>query len=158
MRLKSSIECICEAAKQAIKEGRREFGVYKIYTAKIDLDVNIADINIDMWERSRKAVLESLPYSADIVVIDIKTYKTERGLHTIINYLYPHIIPEDTLNLIQLMLGDDIIRYKINKKRIERGISWDRANILFSRVLDRYGKEEDSRLKVALERIVGRIK
>ena len=141
-------------AREAILKGEKRVDGYCIYTAKIDLDVKIYKEDIEYWEQSRKAILE---YFTHCTLIDINTTYTDRGLHTVINYLYDRAISDENLNFIQLLLGDDIIRYKINARRIEKGISFEKANILFSKVLERYPHEE-SRLKVALERIVGEIK
>lgn len=142
---------LIEIAQQALLEGKREIGRYYIYTSKIDLDIHLDVTETEMWEHTRKAILESLGY----IVVDIVTNDTERGQHTIINHLYPQKVSDETLNFLQLMLGDDFFRFLINKRRIERGISWERSNILFSEILERYGKKEKDRLQIALEEIVG---
>lgn len=142
-------------AREAILKGEKKVEGYYIYTAKIDLDEKLEDgMYIYYWECTRKAIIE---FFGDIVV-DINTSKTERGLHTVIHYLCKVDLSEEKHNLMQLLLGDDIVRYKINKRRIERGINWEKANILFSRILERYPNEGDSRIKIALERIVGEVK
>ena len=140
-------------ARECILKGEKRVDVYCIYTAKIDLDVKLDEIERGVWEISRKLIIEGFGYT----VVDINTNETDRGLHTIINYLCMVKISDKHKNFIQLLLGDDVIRYKINTRRIEKGISFEKANILFSKVLERYPHEE-SRLKVALERIVGDIK
>ena len=143
-------ECILIGEKR-VEEGYN--GKY-IYTAKIDLDVKIEGVELRFWEESRRNLLEGY---LGHVVIDINTNETDRGLHTIINYLSSAKLCDEYKNFLQLLLGDDIIRYKINARRIEKGISFEKANILFSKVLERYPHEE-SRLKVAIARIVGEIK
>ena len=150
-------ELIDKARECILKGEKRVEGGYNgkyIYTAKIDLDVKIEGTELRFWEESRRNLLEGY---LGHVVIDINTNETDRGLHTIINYLCNIKLSDEYKNFLQLLLGDDIIRYKINARRIEKGISFEKANILFSKVLERYPHEE-SRLKVALERIVGVIK
>ena len=150
-------EDLIEKARKAILKGEKEVEDYFIYTAKIDLDVKLEGLGRKAWEETRRDMLEDM----SSIVVDINTTETERGLHTTINYIYSKkhaaYITDEYKNFLQLLLGDDIIRYKINQRRIERGISFEKANILFSKILHRYPHEE-SRLKVALERIVGDIK
>ena len=160
-----NVEELIERAREAILKGEKRFGEYFIYTAKIDLDEKLSweyiktksyvwTSEIDQWNTTRRTIMESL----GLVVIDINTTETERGQHTIINYLSKSNIDDKYKNFLQLILGDDITRYKINKNRIERGIPFDTANILFSKILKRYPHESDSKIKVALERILGDIK
>ena len=157
-------EELIEKARECILKGEKKVDGYYIYTSKIDLDVKLSynymknertirSSEIDWWHITRRAMLESIGGT----VIDINTSDTDRGQHSVINYLSKVKLSDKLQNIIQLMLGDDIIRYKINARRIEKGISFEKANILFSKVLERYPHEE-SRLKVALERIVGEIK
>ena len=147
-------EGLIAKARECILRGEDGFDEWYIYTAKIDLDVKLeASAWRRVWEITRKQIIESFGY----VVVDVNSTETERGLHTIINYLCKMKLSDEYKNFLQLLLGDDIIRYKINQRRIEKGIIFEKANILFSKVLERYPHEE-SRLKVALERIVGEIK
>lgn len=142
-------------SRECILRGEEGFDEWYIYNAKIDLDVKLeASAWRRVWEITRRGILEK---EFGYVVVDVNTSETERGLHTVINYLCKMKLSDEYKNFLQLLLGDDIIRYKINERRIEKGISFEKANILFSKVLERYPHEE-SRLKVALERIVGEIK
>ena len=151
----SNKEELIQKAREAILRGDKRVGEYWIYTAKIDLDIKLDDINERaMWEISRRSIIEGF---SDIL-IDINTTETDRGLHSIINYLCEIKLSDEYKNFLQLLLGDDIIRYKINQRRIKRGISFEKANILFSRILKRYPHEEDSRIKIALEREIGELK
>lgn len=145
---------LIELAQQALLEGKHEIDDYYIYTAKIDLDVKLDKTDKSLWESTRKAILENF----NDIVIDINTTETERGLHTTINYLCAYKLLEGTQNFMQLLLGDDIFRYKINKGRIEKGISMEEGNILFSKILERCATKEKSGVQIALERIVGEIK
>ena len=156
---------LIDKAREYLLKGEKGVDEYRIYTAKIDLDEKLSweyvktksyvwSSEIDQWNATRRTIMESL----GLVVIDINTTETERGQHTIINYLSKDNIDDEYKNFLQLLLGDDVVRYKINKRRIERGIPFDTANILFSKILKRYPHEEDSKIKVALERIIGEIK
>lgn len=141
-------------ARTAILKGEKRVDEYYIYTSKIDLDVKLENTaEIMVWEATRRAIIQF--YGG--IIVDVNSTETERGFHTIINWMINMKFDDYKQNFMQLLLGDDIIRYKINARRIEKGISFEKANILFSKVLERYPHEE-SRLKVALERIVGEIK
>lgn len=145
---------LIEKARISILKGEDGFDEYYIYSAKLDLDVKIEETALrDVWENTRRNMLEYFGY----IVVDINSSETERGLHTVINYLCKMKLSDEYKNFLQLLLGDDIIRYKINQRRIEKGIKFETANILFSKILERFPHEE-SRLKVALERMVGVIK
>ena len=142
-----------EEARKAIQRGEREVGDHKIITSKIDLDVKLDRDEKTWWRISRKALIESFGGK----VIDIIITDTERGQHTVINWLTYGNWTEQDQNFIQLLLGDDQTRFKINRQRLERGIKMEDANILFSRVLQRFTAAEESKLKRAVERIVGEI-
>ena len=145
---------LIKKARGAILRGEQGVREYYIYSAKIDLDIKLGETALrTVWENTRRNMLEYFGY----IVVDINSNETQRGLHTIINYLCKMKLSDEYKNFMQLLLGDDIIRYKINQRRIEKGISFEKANILFSKVLERYPHEE-SRLKVAIERIIGDIK
>ena len=152
--MKQYKEELIEKARVALLSGDKEIDGYTIYTAKIDLDEKLCGEDILYWEQSRRVVIE---YYVDGIIIDINTTETDRGMHTVINYLCGIALHDEELNFIQLLLGDDVVRYKINKRRIERGISFERANILFSQILKRYPHEEDSKIKIALEREIGEL-
>lgn len=141
-------------AREAIMKGEKNVDDYFINVSKVDMDVKLSDEEKREWLETRKTILEGY-YT--FIVIDSIIHESDRGFHLVVNYLSKYKISEYKQNFIQLILSDDIIRYKINARRIERGISFEKANILFSRILHRYPHEE-SRLKVALERIVGEIK
>jgi len=155
MRNTMNKEELVQKAREALLRGEREVEGHYIYTAKIDLDVGLDSARKWIWETTRKLMLE---WYTKNVVFDINTVDTERGCHTTINYLSKLELTDEIQNFIQLLLGDDIVRYKINQRRIEKGISWEQANILFSQVLDRYATTDDTKLKIALERIVGEMK
>ena len=139
-------------ARECILKGEDGFDEWYIYSAKIDLDVKLGETALrEVWENTRRNMLEYFGY----IVVDINSSETQRGLHTVINYLCKMKLSDEYKNFLQLLLGDDLVRFKINNRRIERGISFEKANILFSRVLERYPHEEDSRIKVAVERIIG---
>jgi len=141
-------------AREALQKGERKVRHFWIYTAKVDLDVKLdEEKERKCWELTRTNMLSDLGY----IVVDVITTETDRGMHTVINYLVPFEISDKDQNLIQLLLGDDQTRFKINRQRLERGIKMEDANILFSRVLQRFTAAEESKLKRAVERIVGEI-
>jgi len=145
---------LVEEARKVLQTGKRRVRQYWIYTAKVDLDVKLAEKKeLRWWEFTRAAMITSFGYT----VVDIITMETDRGMHTVINYLAPVKISDKDQNFIQLLLGDDQTRFKINRQRLERGITMENANILFSRVLQRFTAAEESKLKRAVERIVGEI-
>jgi len=144
---------IIEKARKALQNGKRKVDGFNIFTSKIDLDCKLDIKEKQLWENTRAAIIKAIGGT----IIDIITYDTDRGCHTIINWLGEKDRNSMELNIIQLCLGDDQTRFKINRGRIERGISWEEGNILFSRVLKRFGTERESKLKIAVERIVGEI-
>jgi ABC-type histidine transport system ATPase subunit len=145
---------IKEEARKALQRGERKVRHYWIYTAKVDLDVKLVEEEEKKWwELTRANMLSFFGH----IIVDVITTETDRGMHTIINYLSDVEISDKDQNFIQLLLGDDQTRFKINRQRLERGISMEKANILFSRVLQRFTAAEESKLKRAVERIVGEI-
>ena len=153
-KLKGTTKLI-EKARQSLQRGEREICGWHIITLKIDLDLKLDEEEKTMWDDSRKSFICNC---LDGVVIDIVTTDTERGLHTVLNWMSLAKWSDEKLNFIQMLAGDDIIRYKINKARLKRGVKWEESNILFSKVLQRFAGEKESRLKVAIENIVGEIK
>lgn len=147
-------EKLIEKARTSILKGEKEVDGYLIHNSKIDLDMKLDKNDIPLWEQTRQAILEFMYF----IVVDINTSETERGIHTVINWLSEEGETDHSLNFIQMLLGDDVVRVKINERRIEKGISFERANILFSHILKRYPHEEDSRIKIALERLIGELK
>ena len=145
---------LIERAREAILKGNKTVRGYYIYNSKVDLDMKLDKNDIPLWEQTRQAVLEFMYF----IVVDISTSETERGIHTVINWLAEDEETDHSLNFIQMLLGDDVVRVKINERRIKKGITFEKANILFSRILHRYPHEEDSRIKIALEREIGVIK
>jgi len=115
--------------------------------------VKLGEEEKSYWNHSRRLIVEDTGGN----VMDVITTDTDRGQHTVINWLTLEEWTEQQLNFIQLLLGDDQTRFKINRQRLERGITMENANILFSRVLQRFTAAEESKLKRAVERIVGEI-
>lgn len=147
---------LIDDARKALQRGERKVGGWNIVTSKIDLDVKFGNSQEKfMWGSSRRVIIEKEFYGK---VIDVITTSTDRGHHTVINWLTRGELSDQTLNFMQLLLGDDIVRYKINKARLERGVTVEESNILFSKVLERFSSERESKLKVAIENIVGEVK
>jgi hypothetical protein len=147
---------LIDDARKALQRGERKVGGWNIVTSKIDLDVKFGNSQEKfMWGSSRRAIIEKEFYGK---VVDVITTSTDRGHHTVINWLTRGELSDQSLNFMQLLLGDDIVRYKINKARLERGVTVEESNILFSKVLERFSSERESKLKVAIENIVGEVK
>jgi len=144
---------LVEEARKALQQGERKIEDMNIITSKIDLDVKLGEEEKSYWNHSRRLIIED----AGGKVMDVITTDTDRGQHTVINWLTIEEWTDQQLNFMQLLLGDDQTRFKINRQRLERGISMKDANILFSRVLQRFTADEESKLKRAVERIVGEI-
>ena len=119
-----------EEARNALQRGEREVRGYRIVTSKVDLDVKLDRDEKTWWRISRKALIES--FGGD--VIDIIITDTERGQHTVINWVTYGNWTEQDQNFIQLLLGDDQTRFKINRQRLERGITMEDANILYCHI------------------------
>lgn len=113
----------------------------ELYIFKIDLDVKLDEEDYKLWKATRIAIIKELGLR---FMMMLKHDSASRGHHIFIHAESDEEISDDRLNFIQFLLGDDQIRYKINKDRIQRGTSWDKANILFSRVLEkrRYDKRK----------------
>lgn len=106
----------------------------KLYVFKIDIDIKLNEEEYRLWKLTRIAIIESL---AIRFVFMLKHDSSCRGHHIFIHCESDGSISDERLNFIQFLLGDDQTRYKINKGRLERGTSWEKANILFSRVLEK---------------------
>jgi len=96
---------------------------------KIDIDFHPPYEWLETWKLTREILLNGLGYR----VAYIKTFKTKRGLHIYIKL--SKNIDDETVNMLQFLLGDDQTRVKINQWRIKRGIK--RWNKLFHKVLYR---------------------
>lgn len=101
-------------------------------TFKIDVDCHLNDEELDLFIQTRRAILESLGFK----LLEHRYFQTERGMHFWFT-AYGDEIDDRTKNLYQFLLGDDDHRFDINRRRLERGIPWNKANVLFSRILDR---------------------
>ena len=100
---------------------------------KIDIDFKAPKNWRLMWIWTRLELLEMLGYTP----IDCFEFETERGLHYYIEI--KEQISDETINMLQFLLGDDATRVKINQWRIKRGIkNW---NKLFHQVL--YRREDN---------------
>lgn len=95
---------------------------------KTDLDVKLNKKEMELWIETRKLILKHLGFKVEKVIVR----NSSRGHH-----FWWHVkgkkLKAQEINFIQLLLGDDMGRYYINKRRIERGVkNW---NKLFSEVL-----------------------
>lgn len=96
---------------------------------KVDIDVHPPKEWLNKWLDTREAIIEkeglSIEYS--------KTFQTKRGFHAY--FKLTKNLPDEEINKLQFLLGDDATRVKINAWRIKRGIK--RWNKLFHKVLYR---------------------
>ncbi|RLE65063.1 MAG: hypothetical protein DRJ47_06105 [Thermoprotei archaeon] len=125
---------------------------------KIDIDIKVPEEWIDDWIGSRIAILNWY-FDSDEVVQDIVVKpSSKRGYHAWI-HLDAGDMPPGEANKLQWLCGDDETRVAINQRRIERGVPWKEANVLFSRVLKRkeYKNEqcENCGLRRAIESLFG---
>lgn len=102
---------------------------------KLDVDIKVPKKWIELWKKTRIAILESLGYKVEKIIIHPSS---KRGFHGWI-YIKEKTTDKET-NMLQWLLGDDTTRVFINMLRIKRGfIYW---NKLFSRVRWRKPIEE----------------
>ncbi len=100
------------------------------YVFKVDLDIKMKkNILETIYIPTRKIILEALGFKVN----HVKYVETRRGYHFYYYCEYKDEINDYWINFVQLLLGDDTTRVKINMKRIDRGVkNW---NKLFSRII-----------------------
>lgn len=104
------------------------------YVLKIDLDVRLDEGELGIFRHTRRLIANGL----NISILSFITHDSaSRGHHFFIRVESPNILTPEELNFAQFLMGDDQTRYKINKERLEKGIPWKLANVLFSRVIER---------------------
>ena len=91
----------------------------------------------DEWIETRKKLLEFLGFKVEYMEI----YKSGsgRGYHVYIKI--DKELPDEEINKLQFLLGDDQTRVVIAMRRIERGVKY--WNVLFSKVLWKRSDKED---------------
>ena len=94
---------------------------------KIDVDIKLSPTWRELWEKTRELMLTSM----GLTMKRMAMHETTKGQNYFIE-VAEKLTPEGT-NLLQLLLGDDHTRVKINAWRIERGIK--RWNKIFDRKL-----------------------
>jgi hypothetical protein len=83
---------------------------------KIDIDFQPPERWLKLWIETRFNMLRSLGYTP----YSYSTFETTRGIH-----IYIHLkeeLPDETVNMLQFLCGDDPTRVKINQWRIKRKI------------------------------------
>jgi hypothetical protein len=93
---------------------------------KIDLDIQLAPPELILYTYTREVILKSLGYH----VISIRKVKTQKGYHFWIEVLED--CNDYEIALLQLLLGDDVRRAKLNFYR-EQYNAFKDFNILFSK-------------------------
>jgi len=98
---------------------------------KVDVDLKIPDSWMNVWIKTRKAILRSLKMKP----LEINIRKSKRGFHAWIHADVKKKLTPTECNFVQFLLGDDLGRVIINQRRIAKGMDWDRFNKLFSEVI-----------------------
>jgi len=100
--------------------------------AKVDVDLRNRPQTFGLWVRTRKWIIEKLGYTLE----KVNVRETQHGYH-----VWFHIaesVDDQTLAVLQFLLGDDQKRCKFNFLRWEAG-AFDNFNALFSKKLKKYG-------------------
>ncbi len=98
---------------------------------KVDCDLKIPEAWLNLWIKTRKAILRSL----GLKPLEINIRNSERGFHVWIHAESKYKLTPTESNFIQWLLGDDVGRVIINQRRIARGMKWQEFNKLFSEVI-----------------------
>ncbi|OYT41350.1 MAG: hypothetical protein B6U78_03080 [Candidatus Aenigmarchaeota archaeon ex4484_224] len=96
------------------------------------------------WIETRKKILEFFGFKVEDIVIYESGSK--RGYHIYIKI--DKEIPDEEINKLQFLLGDDLTRVVINMRRIERGVGY--WNVLFSKILRKRSDKEDLKKAINL--------
>ena len=96
---------------------------------KIDIDFKAPKPWRHVWSATRFGILKDLGFN----VIHFKEIESSRGFNYFIRL--DKDIDDETVNMLQFLLGDDHTRVKINAWRIERGVK--RWNKIFDRKIYR---------------------
>ena len=104
----------------------------KKYVLKVDVDLKLPKKWIELFKKSRKGMLESLGFKVTDIVIHPSS---RRGFHAWFHIESKKPLNPKDLAYLQFLCGDDKGRFLLNLWRIKRGISWKRANKMFSEVL-----------------------
>lgn len=96
---------------------------------KIDMDIKPTKEWLEEWLKSRIHIISLQGYTVE----KTRKFETRRGYHIYIT-LY-NDLPDELINKLQFLCGDDHTRVKINQWRIKRKVK--RWNKLFHRVLYR---------------------
>jgi len=106
------------------------------YKLKLDVDTHLSEKSMKLWKKTRLAILKSLDYK----VIEMNFDESEKGFHVIVLIKSSEKLSPEKQCFLQVLLGSDLMREKLNMARIGRGIDWNRANRLFSKVIWRRPK------------------
>jgi len=85
-------------------------------TLKIDIDLQPPEKWLKLWIETRLKMLKDIGYTP----FDYDIFKTTRGIHIYISLNKD--LPDETINMLQFLCGDDPTRVKINQWRIKRKI------------------------------------
>ena len=101
---------------------------------KVDIDYKAPEWWLTKWEQTRQDILKHF----GLKIVRLTKHETTKGQNYFIEVDSDNI-PNEIVNCLQFLLGDDHTRVKINAWRIERGVPhW---NKIFDRKLWRKGAE-----------------
>lgn len=98
---------------------------------KVDVDLVVPKSWLDLWVKTRKAILECLGMKVDKIIVN----ESERGFHAWVHARTKTKLTPTECNFVQWILGDDTGRVRINQRRIYLGFDWKKFNKLFSEVI-----------------------
>ena len=106
------------------------------YVLKVDLDYRLDKWGwLEIYKKCVRAILENV-FKCEVERIIVDEYEPNaHGLHVWIWVKSRRKLKPWELNMMQFFCYDDPGRVMINATRILRGIPWERANKLFSKVL-----------------------
>lgn len=119
---------------------------------KIDIDIDLPRKWLELYIKSRIALLKSIGYTVDKIIY--KKSSSKKGYHFWI-HLKEDVKDDNELNMLQFLCGDDPVRVKINMIRIKTGHrEW---NVLFDIVMKKYISEKckKCRLRKYFKEMVG---
>ena len=88
---------------------------------QVDMDLRIDQLGWEeAWVQTRYVILRALGFEPVRTIRRVSP--SGRGLHFWFHCLSPRLLTDHEKNLVQFLLGDDIVRCRINYARIRRGV------------------------------------
>lgn len=104
------------------------------YVLHCDWDWNPSKKWVRIWHQAKTAMLESLGFIVDRIIMKPSDRGRGRGRHIWIHIQSRRKLSEDEVNMLQWLCGDDVTRVRINRFRTRRGMKrfW---NKLFDHII-----------------------